>query len=785
MKYLFGLVFISAFLACSPHAAIADSPPGRSFSGTQSCRECHENFYRLWEPSHHGKAMQSYSEEFAARQLSPHSAPISILGREYQAQVGPGQGWVVETGADGTQIHLIKEVLGGKNVYYFLTAQAKGRLQTLPLAYDVHQKKWFDTAKSGLRHAGGSQVSWRDPGYTFNTSCHSCHVSQVRLNYDLEQDTYETTWREPGINCETCHGPGDEHIMAAKKAEADGAVLEDWKIDRGGRDFSAEQNNAVCSSCHAKMIPLTSSFVPGEKFFDHFDLALLEHPDYYPDGRDLGENYTYTTWLMSPCLKSGKLDCLKCHTSSGRFRQKKDPNQACAPCHAQKVENPTRHTMHKADSQGSLCISCHMPMTSFARMNRSDHSMLPPAPASTIAFGSPNACNNCHTDKDAAWSDDWVRKWRARDYQAGVIRRGELIKAARERDWSRLDDMLAYLQNPAREEVSAASLVRLLRSCPLPQKWTGIIKASYDASPLVRAAAAESLRDHPSRGSLKALADRLDDEYRLVRIRAAGSLFAFPRAGLTPEQAQKMARADKELQASLVTRPDLWSSHYNMGNYLMERRQLRLAVQAFQTAIRQEPRAVMARVNLAMAYARQGQGKQAENQLNQALATAPDNAAANFNMGLLAAEMQKPLKAEQHLRAALKSDPQMAPAAYNLGLLIYDKNPAEAVDLLTRAWKLNPSPDYAFTLAYLLNKSRRLIKATELLRAISQRWPAYGQAYLLLAEIQAGQGDIAGALATLRGGLTQPAMPPGERMALKTALGRYMSPPWQSPGKTE
>ena len=43
-------------------------------------------------------------------------------------------------------------------------------------------------------------------------------------------------------------------------------------------------------------------------------------PTIYPDGRDLGENYTYTSWLMSPCAKSGKLDCNHCHTPSGRMR---------------------------------------------------------------------------------------------------------------------------------------------------------------------------------------------------------------------------------------------------------------------------------------------------------------------------------------------------------------------------------------------------------------------------------------------------------------------------------
>ena len=43
-------------------------------------------------------------------------------------------------------------------------------------------------------------IDWREQEFTFNTSCYGCHVSQFENNYDLETDTYRTTWREPGIN---------------------------------------------------------------------------------------------------------------------------------------------------------------------------------------------------------------------------------------------------------------------------------------------------------------------------------------------------------------------------------------------------------------------------------------------------------------------------------------------------------------------------------------------------------------------------------------------------------
>ncbi len=465
----------TAVIAAETSPASFSTP--QRYTGSISCRRCHEKFYQLWAPSHHGLAMQPYTAELARNKLSPQTDDIVIGDSRYRAEITGDTGWVIERGPAGEKKYRIDHVMGGKNVYYLLTALDRGRLQTLPVAYDVNKKEWLDMAASGVRHFPGQTdepINWTDWQYTFNTACYGCHVSQVTTNYDLKTDSYQTKWVEPGINCETCHGPAGEHVRVCEEAPK-GTVPKDLKIARGGRDFSKEQNNATCSSCHSKAVVLTDTFQPGDKFFDHFGLVTLENPDYYPDGRDLGENYTYTSWLMSPCVKSGELDCLHCHTSSGRYKFKAEDkaNQACMPCHKDRVDNPTEHTRHKAQSPGNKCIACHMPMTDFARMRRSDHSMLPPSPAATIAFNSPNACNLCHKDKTLQWADETVRKWRSRDYQAPLVNRASLIEAARKRDWSKLPEMLDYVTSKDRDEIFTTSLIRLIQASGDPRVGTG------------------------------------------------------------------------------------------------------------------------------------------------------------------------------------------------------------------------------------------------------------------------------------------------------------------------
>ena len=416
--------------------------------------------------------MRPYTPEFARANLTAQPAPIGIRGRSYRVE-NLNEGAVVrEWNPQGEKTYPLKHVMGGKNVFYFLTPMPGGRLQVLPLAFDVRTKEWYDTTASMVRHLHDPReaLEWTERALTFNSTCYTCHVSQLSRNYSLETDSYRTTWLEPGINCESCHGPGRKHVQAMRSAGNQSHVPLELIVPR--KFSSVAQTNSLCAPCHAKMSPLDTGAQPGSEFFDHYNLSTLEDRDFYPDGRDLGENFTYTLWLMAPCAASGQLNCLHCHTSSGRNKYAGgDADKACQPCHARHVSDPAAHSHHRPESAGSRCVSCHMPETSFARMRRHDHTMLPPAPAATLRFESPNACNICHKDRDAHWADNWVRKWYPRDYQAPLLHRGSLIEAARKEDWTKLPQMIAYISGKERNEVFAASLLRMLERCPDPARF--------------------------------------------------------------------------------------------------------------------------------------------------------------------------------------------------------------------------------------------------------------------------------------------------------------------------
>jgi tetratricopeptide (TPR) repeat protein len=772
------LLLVSGGCTQKPVAGHSASQPKPVAGNSSACRGCHPAFYKKWATSHHGQAMQPFTPKFASASLTVQPQPVQIGKNQYQVFFDESSGYIEERGLSGNRKLPMLHVMGGKNVYYFLTPLERGRLQVLPLAYDLHKKSWYDMAASGVRmHVGGpadAPLPWTDPAFTFNTSCYSCHVSQLKTNYDVANDSYNSTWKEPGINCESCHNDGKAHVDLYTHNK--GEKVDDMRILRTTK-FTTVQRNEMCAPCHAKMSPISPGYQVTQRFFDHYDLITLEDPDFYQDGRDLGENYTYTSWLRSPCVRAGKFDCIHCHTSSGRYRfATENPNGACLPCHQEKAANLEAHTHHKAGTPGGQCIDCHMPKTRFAAMNRSDHSMLPPTPAATLKYKSPNACNLCHKEKSAAWADAQVRKWHRDDYQKPVLDRAALIDAARRRDWKSLPQILAYIRAKDADPVFVASLIRLLVPCTDESKWPALLESLKHSSPLVRAAAAASITGRATDETRAALVQATRDEYRLVRIRSAASLAAVPVNALPTSDQDSVKKATEELLDAYRARPDDFANHTNLGNFYMERGNLKESIQSFETAIKQRPDSVGTLVNASMAYSRAGQTAEAERVLRQALSTAPNNAAANFNLGLLLAETNRNQESEAALRKALASDPTLDPAAFNLCVLISQRNRDEAISFCRQAYKQAPTVEkYAFTLAFYLNRRETVDEALRILKPFAARAQFSIDTRMLTADLLVKSGELGQATALYQSVLARPDLEPQQRQFVSRQL-KALSP---------
>lgn len=747
-KFLMGFSVVLVLFSCTQRGPRQGVEMENEYIGSESCRECHEHFYQLWEPSYHGQAMMAVDAAFIAKHQLPDSKPINVEGHQFTVEFRDSVMTMYERdGGELLNTYKVLWALGGHNVYCFLTPFEKGKLQNIPLAYDARRKEWFNYPEAGVRHFGeefpdDEALPWKDPMFAFNTGCYSCHISQLSTNFDLKTETYHTNWREAGINCETCHGPSSEHVRIFQN------LKEGEKPDDIGlivtSTFTPQQNTDACAPCHAKMSPITPSYMPGDKYFDNYNLTTLEDRDFYADGRSLGENYTMTEWMMNPCTEKSDLHCVTCHTSSGRDRNADNPNQSCVQCHTDKIENFEEHTGHSADA-GLTCLSCHMPKREFVgRFLRSDHSFRPPMPEATIRFGSPNACNQCHTDKTPEWANEIVKKRPNGNYQEETLKWAQLIQDARDEKWDNVDKMFEYITNPETDDVVANSLVRLLGAYHDEAKVPVLLQALHNKSELVRSSAAIALSGFYTDEVKNALVEACQDEIRLVRIQAANALTAFPDEQFTAEQKAIADKAEAEYVASLSARTDNWSNHYNLGIYHQNKGEVDEALNSYETAARLYPNSIMPLINSSVLYSYIGDQAKAEESLKTVIDLDPENEAANLNLGLLLAEQGRMDEAEAALKRALEANPEgQAVAAKNLSVIVGQRGDfVNAVHYAEMAWKANPeNPEHGYYLAYYQLQNQQKSEATKTLQQIIKQYPAYLEATQMLADIYMRDGN--------------------------------------------
>ncbi len=770
--FIFSVLFF-AIVSCTQRKGNQYSE--NEYAGSESCRECHEKFYQLWSPSFHGQAMMPINADFMVKHQIPDSPPVKVEDRMFNVEFKDST--MVMHEKDGDKLIKTYDVIwamGGHNVYTFLTPFEKGKLQNIPLAYDVNDKSWFNYPEAGMRHFEGEYpddeaLPWKDPLFTFNTGCYSCHISQLNTNYDLSTDSYQTTWREPGINCETCHGPAGDHIQIFSN------LKEGEEPERLGlistHTFTQEQNNDACAPCHAKMSPITPSYMPGDKYFDNYNLTTLEDIDFYPDGRSLGENYTFTEWKLNPCVEGSEMHCVTCHTSSGRDRNKDNPNNSCLQCHTDKAANIAMHTGHKPED-GLTCLSCHMPKRQFVgRFFRSDHSFRPPMPEATIKFGSPNACNQCHTDKSPEWANKVVKARANGNYQEETLKWAQLIKEAHDNDWSNVDGIFTCIKDPKTNEVVANSLIRLLGNCALESKTDVLIEALNNKSELVRSSAAYGLAGISGEKVKNALLKACEDEIRLVRIQAVNAILTFPENSFTPVQLAVVKKAEEEYLTSMTSRLDNWSNHYNLGLYYQNKGNVDEALNSYETAARLYPDALLPLINSSVIYSYVGNTQKAEENLKKVIAIDAENEAANLNLGLLLAEQGRMEEAEQALKVALESNPEQAVAAYNLSVISARYDIQQAVNYAEIAAKVNPNdPKYAYTLGYFQLQNNQKENAIITLKKLVAEQPQFLNAVSLLADIYVRDGKIQEAILVYQKALRTEGISEQDKMAIQQSI---------------
>ncbi len=709
-----------------------------TYVGAERCAACHEEQTKLWRTSHHAQAMQVASASTVLGNFGDtHFMKDGVTSTFFKKDV---RFHVNTDGPDGKlQDFDLPYTFGVSPLQQYLIPLSNGRLQAFTVAWDSRSKeqagqRWFDLYP-GQKIMPSDPLHWTGRNLTWNYMCADCHSTNLRKNYDLAKDSYATTWSDIDVSCESCHGPGSNHVDWAqthKKSPYTSGVAKGlvvnlkpasgaWSVSEPetgtmhwkGQTRSHNEIN-TCAPCHSRRHSITTDYQPGQPYLDAYVPSLLEEGVYYADGQILEEDYEWGSFLQSKMYHQG-VTCSDCHDPHSAKLPPVNLNAVCGKCHSLAKFGTEQHHHHKTDSAGALCVNCHMPTHTYMVVDvRRDHSFRVPRPDLSIAYGTPNACNQCHKGKSDSWTAETVAKW------YGPNRRQEpqfvaALDAGRRGLPSAEKSLTTLITDSAQPGIARATALNLLSEYLTPSSVPAVHSALGDGDALVRREAVRALEPLPPQDRVSLAAPLLTDPIRSVRIEAARLL-----AGTQPEllqgsQKTALDRAISELITSEMAAAERPESH----------------------------------VNLALLYVQMGRPNDAENELHTALRLDPIYVPAMVNLADLYRAENRDDEGQRWLEKAVAAAPSAAEPIHALGLLkVRQKQYGEALGLLAKAAILQPANvRYSYVYAVALNSTGQPDQAIAILQQAHQRRPADRQVLQGLIAFERDKGDLPSAVA--------------------------------------
>jgi predicted CXXCH cytochrome family protein len=422
--------------------------------------------------------------------------------------------------------------------------------------------------------------------------------------------------------------------------------------------------------------------------------------------------------------------CSDCHDPhSGKLRA--EGNQVCAACHQSgKYEAPAHHH-HKPGSAGASCVGCHMPTTTYMVVDpRHDHSLRVPRPDLSLSLATPNACNGCHTDRDARWAAAQVKQWfggEARGYQ----RFAGAFAAAAAGAVDAQAQLLAIAADASHPLIARATALVQLR--PSQASLDMLAGRARDSNPLLRLAALQSLANVPLAARVSLVAPLLSDPLKAIRIEAASLLAAVPPDQLNVEQRAAFERAGEEYIASQRYNADRAEARVNLGTFFGNRGDAARAETELKAALALNSLLVPAYVNLADLYRARQRDDEGERILRDGLKIMPKNATLHHALGLTLVRLKRADAALAELEQATLLEPANARFSYVYAVALHSTGRSDAaISRLEKTLATHPNDrDTLEALASFLQArgaSAAAKEYAERLRALQEkRQPASGE----------------------------------------------------------
>jgi predicted CXXCH cytochrome family protein len=420
---------------------VSDVPPAPAkgplggYAGSDSCKACHASIYQSWQETGMGKMFRPFRPENAIGDFRANNQYSDGAGALVARMWAERDKYYVaiRDDAGGWRSYPVDYTIGSKWQQAYATRLPDGDIQVFPVQYSKVEGKWLNYWKAidppnsprgdvrGFNHL--------TPATNYQINCAPCHTSQLRVTKAGSSSGHDCEYREGGINCEMCHGPGLNHVEALKSGRSADYGMPSF------RQMNARDYVAVCGQCHAQSAvrqPALSGEVNYPAADAGFPPRYLSRPygelarrAFYKDGRFRETTFIAEAFRRSACFREGQATCGNCHQPHGpdsasnltSLKFAGEPDRMCVQCHGKFAADISAHTHHPAASEASRCVACHMPRVMNSVMFKARTHQIDDIPDAemTERFGqeeSPNACLLCHAEKDAQWVKARLQGWR-------------------------------------------------------------------------------------------------------------------------------------------------------------------------------------------------------------------------------------------------------------------------------------------------------------------------------------------------------------------------------------
>lgn len=695
-----------------------------TYVGDKSCVECHSKETHEWKGSHHDLAMMVADEKSVKGDFNNvkfnYNGIISTFFKD-------GDKFMVNTDSeDGTlKDYEIAYTFGIYPLQQYMIKFPKGKVQVMDIAWDSRIKeeggqRWYHIHADDNVTAG-DVLHWTGQNMNWNYMCADCHSTNLKKNYDVQKKEYHTTWDVMNVSCEACHGPASTHMSWSKNQERNltnkgfplslKSKIEKWDSNATtGRTEQTDTEIQVCAKCHSRRSQLDDNFTPGDKFSDHYLATALTEGLYFPDGKIQDEVYVYNSFLQSKMYAKG-VTCTDCHNPH-TLNRRAEGDKVCAQCHNEEIYTSTAHHFHKEGAEGASCVSCHMPARTYMGVDsRNDHSFRVPRPDVSVEMKEvPNACNLCHTDKDAQWATDAMNKWYGK-VPIGKQNFAHSLQALRTNSKDAPKNLYDVLMSDA-PDIAKATATAYLGNYPSKQTYTTTLQMLRKSDAQIRRSALESLEAFPAKMRMKKTFEMLNDPVKTVRMEAARQLSAFSLGDVDKKTKALLEKAFDEYEKILLFTAERPESQLSLAVFYTNRNMLEKAKKSYIEALRLQPQFVPAYINYSNFLMNEGKTKEAFDMLNKGIENVPNIGILHHALGLWYVRNKVPKKAEEALKKATELSPENARFAYVYAISLGEKEPKKAIKILKEAYtQHNGDVQIVSGLAYYYKQTGALKKS--------------------------------------------------------------------------